>query len=73
VPCRTAYIDTRTLGSIERENFTIIGCGVSEAADQLVHISEKHGFNIGAARQAFGCVNSQHNRDTAGVFVVHSV
>lgn len=72
VPCRTAFIDTRTPGSTEKENFTIIGPGVSESADQFVHITEKHGFNIGAARQPFGCVNSQHSHETAEVFVVHS-
>lgn len=72
VPCRTAFIDTKTPGSTEKENFTIIGAGVSESADQHVHIAEKHGFNIGAARQPFGCVNSQHSHDTAEVFMVHS-
>lgn len=72
VPCRTAFLDTRTPGSTEKENFTIIGPGVSESADQHVHIAEKHGFNIGAARQPFGCINSQHSHDTAEVFVVHS-
>ncbi len=72
VPCRTAFLDTRTPGSTEKENFTIIGAGVSESADQHVHISAPHGFNIGAARQPFGCVNSQHSHDTAEVFVVHS-
>ena len=72
VPCRTAFLDTKTPGSTEKENFTIIGPGVSESADQHVHITEKHGFNIGAARQPFGCVNSQHSHDTAEVFVVHS-
>ena len=72
VPCRTAFLDTRTPGSTEKENFTIIGAGVSESSEQHVHITEKHGFNIGAARQPFGCVNSQHSHDTAEVFVVHS-
>lgn len=72
VPCRSAFVDTRTPGSTEKENFTIIGAGVSESADQHVHITEKHGFNVGAARQPFGCVNSQHSHDTAEVFVVHS-
>ena len=72
IPCRTAFIDTRTPGSTEKENFTIIGAGVSESADQHVHITEKHGFNIGAARQPFGCVNSQHSHDTAEVFIIHS-
>ena len=70
--CRTAFIDTRTPGSTEKENFTIIGPGVSESPDQHVHIREKHGFNIGGARQPFGCQNSQHSHDTAEVFVVHT-
>ena len=52
VPCRTAFIDTRTPGSEEKENFTIIGPGVAENPDQHVHIREPHGFNIGAARPA---------------------
>jgi mannose-6-phosphate isomerase-like protein (cupin superfamily) len=72
IPCRTAFLDTRTPGSTEKENFTIIGAGVSESADQHVHITERHGFNIGAARQPFGCVNSQHSHDTAEVFIIHS-
>ncbi|GIL39586.1 cupin domain-containing protein [Roseiterribacter gracilis] len=72
IPCRTAFVDTKTPGSTEKENFTIIGPGVSENADQHVHIAEKHGFNIGGARQPFGCINSQHSHDTAEVFVVHS-
>jgi quercetin dioxygenase-like cupin family protein len=46
--------------------------GVSENPDQFVHIPEPHGFNIGGARQPPNCVNSQHNHQTAEVFVVHS-
>lgn len=72
VPCRNAFIDTRTPGSDAKENFTIIGPGVSENADQHIHIVEPHGFNIGGARQPPRCVNSQHSHDTAEVFVVHS-
>lgn len=71
-PCLNAFIDTRTPGSEAKENFTIIGPGVSENPEQYVHIAEPHGFNIGAARQPPGCVNSQHSHDTAEVFVVHS-
>lgn len=71
-PCYNAFIDTRTPGSEAKENFTIIGPGVSENPEQYVHIPEPHGFNIGAARQPPGCVNSQHSHDTAEVFVVHS-
>ena len=71
-PCTTAFIDTRTPGSAEKENFTIIGPGVAENPDQHVHIDIPHGFNIGAARQPPGCINSQHSHETAEVFVVHS-
>ena len=71
-PCLNAFIDTRTPGSEAKENFTIIGPGVSENPDQHVHIAEPHGFNIGGARQPPLCVNSQHSHDTAEVFVVHS-
>jgi mannose-6-phosphate isomerase-like protein (cupin superfamily) len=71
-PCYNAFIDTRTPGSEAKENFTIIGPGVSENPEQYVHIAEPHGFNIGGARQPPGCVNSQHSHDTAEVFVVHS-
>jgi len=71
-PCFNAFIDTRSPGSEAKENFTIIGPGVSENPDQFVHIAEPHGFNIGGARQPPNCVNSQHSHDTAEVFVVHS-
>jgi mannose-6-phosphate isomerase-like protein (cupin superfamily) len=71
-PCYNAFIDTRTPGSQAKENFTIIGPGVSENPEQFVHIAEPHGFNIGAARQPPHCVNSQHSHDTAEVFIVHT-
>ena len=71
-PCYNAFIDTRTPGSEAKENFTIIGPGVSENPEQYVHISEPHGYNIGGARQPPNCVNSQHSHKTAEVFVVHS-
>ncbi len=71
-PCTNAFVDARTPGSERKENFTIIGPGVSENPDQYVHISRPHGFNIGGARQPPGCVNSQHSHLTAEVFIVHS-
>lgn len=71
-PCYNAFIDCRTPGSEAKENFTIIGPGVSENPAQHVHIAEPHGFNIGGARQPPHCVNSQHSHETAEVFVVHS-
>lgn len=70
-PCHDAFIDTRSPGSDKKENFTIIGPGVSENPNQFVHIAEPHGFNIGGARQPANCVNSQHSHDTAEVFYIH--
>ncbi|GAA6174499.1 cupin domain-containing protein [Sulfitobacter pacificus] len=69
-PCKTAFIDAHTPGSDQKENFTIIGGGVSESPDQHVHISLPHGFNIGAAGQPPKCRNSLHNHRTAEVFFV---
>ena len=71
-PCRTAFIDAHTPGSDRKENFTIIGGGVSESPDQYVHIAVPHGFNIGAAGQPPKCRNSLHSHRTAEVFFVLS-
>jgi len=70
IPCRTAFIDAHTPGSDAKENFTIIGGGVSESPDQHVHIADTPGFNIGAAGQPPGCRNSLHAHRTAEVFFV---
>lgn len=70
VPCKTAFIDAHTPGSDQKENFTIIGGGVSESPDQHVHIRETPGFNIGAAGQPPKCRNSLHSHRTAEVFFV---
>ena len=72
IPCRTAFIDAHTPGSDKKENFTIIGGGVSESADQHVHIKQTPGFNIGAAGQPPKCRNSLHTHRTAEVFFVLS-
>ncbi len=72
IPCKTAFIDTHTPGSDQKENFTIIGSGVSENSEQHVHISIPHGFNIGAAGQPPKCNNSLHSHRTAEVFFVLS-
>ncbi|WP_226782467.1 cupin domain-containing protein [Oceaniglobus trochenteri] len=71
-PCKTAFIDAHTPGSNLKENFTIIGGGVSESPDQHVHITTPHGFNIGAAGQPPKCRNSLHNHRTAEVFFILS-
>jgi len=71
-PCKTAFIDAHTPGSDQKENCTIIGGGVSESADQHVHIQDTPGFNIGAAGQPPKCRNSLHSHRTAEVFFVLS-
>jgi len=71
-PCKTAFIDAHTPGSDQKENFTIIGGGVSESADQHVHIEDTPGFNIGAAGQPPRVRNSLHTHTTAEVFFVLS-
>jgi mannose-6-phosphate isomerase-like protein (cupin superfamily) len=71
-PCKTAFIDAHTPGSDQKENFTIIGGGVSESPDQHVHITIPHGFNIGAAGQPPKCRNSLHDHNTAEAFFVLS-
>ena len=72
IPCKTAFIDARTPGSDQKENFSLIGQGVAENPDQVVHIDMPHGFNVGAARQPKGCKNSHHSHDTEEVFMIHS-
>ncbi|MEM1267166.1 MAG: cupin, partial [Pseudomonadota bacterium] len=57
-PYKTAFIDAHTPGSDQKENFSIIGGGVSESPDQHVHITIPHGFNLGAAGQPPKCRNS---------------
>ena len=44
-PCKTAFIDAHTPGEQPKgKTSTIIGGGVSESADQHVHISDTPGF-----------------------------
>jgi quercetin dioxygenase-like cupin family protein len=71
-PCTTAFIDAHTPGSDRKENFTIIGAGVTESRDQHIHIRDTPGFNIGAAGQPPNCRNSLHSHTTAEVFFVLS-
>ena len=72
MPCKTAFIDAHTPGSDQKENFTIIGGGVSESTHQKVNLSEKHGFCIGAAGQPPKVKNSPHSHFTAEVFMIYS-
>lgn len=69
VSCNQAFIDCRTPGSDQKENYSIIGPGVTQNAQQVVNLREPHGFNIGAAAMPGGVVNSLHLHFTAEVFL----
>ena len=72
IPCKAAFIDAKTPGSHLKDNYSIIGGGVSESTHQKVNLSEKHGFCIGAAGQPPRVKNSSHSHFTAEVFMVYS-
>ncbi len=72
IPCKAAFIDAKTPGSHSKDNYSIIGGGVSESTHQKVNLSEEHGFCIGAAGQPPRIKNSPHSHFTAEVFMVYS-
>ena len=61
-PCRTAFIDAHTPGSNQKENFTIIGGGVSESAEQHVHIGIAYGMPCDVADE-FGSQRACQAKD----------
>ncbi|MEK8168772.1 cupin domain-containing protein [Streptomyces sp. M19] len=69
VSCNQAFIDCRTPGSDRKENYAMIGPGVSQAADQHVNLRLPHGYNIGAAAMPHGITNNLHLHYTAEVFI----
>ncbi len=71
IPCKAAFIDAKTPGSHLKDNYSIIGGGVSESVHQKVNFTEKHGFCIGAAGQPPRIKNSPHSHFTAEVFMVY--
>ena len=70
VSCSVAFIDCKTPGSHLKENYSLIGPGVTSSADQVVNLREPHGFNIGAAAMPNGITNNLHIHFTAEVFLV---
>ena len=70
VACKVAFIDCKTPGSHLKENYSMIGPGVTTSADQVVNLREPHGFNIGAAAMPTGITNNLHVHFTAEVFLV---
>lgn len=70
VACKVAFIDCRKPGSHLKENYSMIGPGVTTNPDQVVNLREPHGFNIGAAAMPGGITNNLHVHFTAEVFIV---
>ncbi|MEL6597609.1 MAG: hypothetical protein AAFQ47_16860, partial [Pseudomonadota bacterium] len=63
-------IDCKKPGSDTKENYSIIGPGVTSSDDQIINLPEAHGFNIGAAAMPHGITNNLHIHFTAEVFIV---
>jgi uncharacterized RmlC-like cupin family protein len=70
VPCTDAFIDCRIPGSMPKENYSMIGPGVTQNAHQVINLQEPHGFNIGAAGMYPGVTNNLHLHFTSETFVV---
>lgn len=70
VSCTVAFIDCKKPGSHLKENYSIIGPGVTSSDEQVVNLPEPHGFNIGAAAMPNGITNNLHVHFTAEVFIV---
>jgi quercetin dioxygenase-like cupin family protein len=71
VSCTVAFIDCKKPGSHLKENYSIIGPGVTSSAEQVINLPEAHGFNIGAAAMPNGITNNLHIHFTAEVFMVY--
>ncbi|GAA0441406.1 cupin domain-containing protein [Streptomyces olivaceiscleroticus] len=69
VSCNQAFIDCRTPGSDRKENYAMIGPGVSQSSGQHVNLRLPHGFQIGAAAMPNGVTNNLHLHYTAEVFI----
>jgi hypothetical protein len=69
VPCTDAFIDCRIPGSMPKENFSMIGPGVTQNPTQVINLREPHGFNIGAAGMHPGITNNLHLHFTTEVFI----
>ena len=67
--CDDAFIDVRLPGSTPKENYSIVGPGVTQNATQVVNLREPHGFSIGAAGMAPGITNNLHLHFTSEVFI----
>ncbi len=70
VACALAFIDCKMPGSERKENYSLVGAGVTQSRDQVVNITEAHGFSLGVAAMPPGTVNNLHVHFTAEVFMI---
>lgn len=70
VACRLAFIDCKMPGSERKENYSLIGAGVTQSAEQMVNLTDPHGFSLGVAAMPPGTTNNLHVHFTAEVFMV---
>lgn len=71
IPERVAFIDCKMPGSHLKENYSLIGSGVSQATKKEISISEPHGFGLGVAAMPAGITNNLHIHYTAEVFMIY--
>lgn len=64
-----AFVDVRIDRSQGKASYSFIGPGVSQNVDQVINITEPHGFNVGAATLPHGVINNPHLHFTAEVFI----
>ena len=70
VACKVAFIDCKMPGSERKENYSLVGPGVTQSHDQVVNLTEPHGFSLGVAAMPPGTVNNLHVHFTAEVFMI---
>ena len=70
VSCELAFVDCKLPGSTPKGNYSIIGAGVTQSADQVINLNEPHGFAIGVAEMPHGITNNLHVHYTAEVFMI---
>ena len=70
VACTMAFIDCKMPGSERKENYALVGPGVTQSRDQVVNLTEAHGFSLGVAAMPPGTVNNLHVHFTAEVFMI---
>jgi quercetin dioxygenase-like cupin family protein len=67
---KVAFIDCKMPGSHLKENYSLIGPGVTQSSSQVVSLSEPHGFSLGVAAMPAGITNNLHVHYTAETFMI---